>query len=281
MLNKKGQGAPAFVSIFVLLAMISMIFILVGVDTVKANELGVMEQMGKIKGVQQPGIKYTGLLTTVEKYDMRTRKVVVNLIGDDAAADKDGQSIVAVINVNYVIKRSEENVMNLYKNVGQSDVVADKLNLDAIIAEGFKQSTVNYEALEILAKRQEVKDLAIENIVKNFPSEYFEIQTIVITNIDYLPAFKNAIERKKVATQEKLREEIQLDVVKFQQMQEIEKYKAEAEKMRLQRQEITPLLIQQSWIQKWNGELPVTMLSSGEATNFLLQIPAGTSQATQ
>ena len=49
-----------------------------------------------------------------------------------------------------------------------------------IVREGFKQATVQFEALEILEKRQEVKELAKENIRKNFPEEYFEIQVHLV-----------------------------------------------------------------------------------------------------
>jgi regulator of protease activity HflC (stomatin/prohibitin superfamily) len=36
------------------------------------------------------------------------------------------------------------------------------------------------------------------------------------------------------------------------------KAKAESEANRLRQQSLTPLLIQQQWIQKWNGTLPTT-----------------------
>ena len=106
-----------------------------------------------------------------------------------------------------------ETVEKLYSNVGTEKVIADRLNIDAIVSEGFKQATVKYDALEILDKRQEVKELAKENIRSNFPAEYFEIQDIIITNIDFSENFKLAIEEKKTAVLVKFESSKKIDVI--------------------------------------------------------------------
>ena len=147
------------------------------------------------------------------------------------------------------------------------------MNLNAIIAEGFKQATVRYDALEILDKRQEVKELAKDNIRSNFPTDYFEIQNIVITNIDFSTQFKQAIEDKKTAEQEAIKEENLLEVVRYQQEQKILEYEAEALRMRIQSQEVTALLNQQKWIEKWDGSLPDYMIMGENTGDFILQIP--------
>lgn len=46
--------------------------------------------------------------------------------------------------------------------------------------------------------------------------------------------------------------------------------KAEAEANRLRQTSLTPLLVQQQWIQKWDGKLPTTQAGSG--SNFMLGI---------
>ncbi|MFW9875397.1 MAG: prohibitin family protein [Candidatus Thorarchaeota archaeon] len=244
-----------------------------GFDTVDANHLGVKVKLGQLTGVMEPGLQWTGLFTQVYQYDLRIRKAQVDLTGGGSAVDKTGQAIYATINVNYRLKPSKDTVTELYKNVGSDDVIDDRLNLDAIIREGFKQATVKYDALEILDKRQEVKELAKENIHNNFPKEYFEIVDIVITNIDFSDNFKKAIEEKKTAEQLALKEQNQLEVVKFQQQQEIEKYKAEAEKLRLQKQEVSALLNQRQWIDKWDGHLPQFMMTSQDSVDMLMQLP--------
>ena len=46
------------------------------------------------------------------------------------------------------------------------------------------------------------------------------------------------------------------------------KSKAEAEANRLKQQTITPMLLQLEWINKWNGDLPSTMLGQGSNTFY-------------
>jgi regulator of protease activity HflC (stomatin/prohibitin superfamily) len=44
--------------------------------------------------------------------------------------------------------------------------------------------------------------------------------------------------------------------------------KAEAESNRLRQQTITPLLLQQMWIEKWKGNVPNTVLGSNQNLMF-------------
>lgn len=273
MKNKKGQAITIVLILLIIFSTLGFVAIRLGVDMVDANHLGVKVRLGKLIGVMKPGLEWTGLFTQVYQYDLRIRKQAVDLAGGNSAVDKTGQAIFATIHVNYRLKPLDTTVTKLYTNVGDDNIIADRLNIEAIIREGFKQATVKYDALEILDKRQEVKELAKENIHNNFPKDYFEIVDIVITNIDFSEIFKKAIEEKKTAEQLALKEENQLEVVKFQQQQEIEKYKAEAEKLRLQKQEVSSLLNQRQWIDKWDGKLPSMMMTSQENINMLMQLP--------
>lgn len=249
------------------------IVMLLGFDSVDASHLGVMNRFGVLLGTMEPGMRWTGIFTHVEQYDMRVRKDVVELSGTNAAATKDGQAVYTTINVNYRIKNNKDVVLNLYRSVGTDDIIDDKLNIKAIITEGFKQVSVKYNWLGILENREQVKEEAIAAIRANFPVDYFDIESIVITNIGFSPEFQKELEAKQVASQTALKEQNNLDVVKFQQQQEIEKYKAEAEKLRLQKTEISTLLNQQAWIAKWDGRLPTYMISSNDNMAALLQLP--------
>jgi regulator of protease activity HflC (stomatin/prohibitin superfamily) len=268
------EGIGIGIMTFLVIFLTSSFIIFSGFDMVDANHLGVMNQMGELKGIMQSGIKWTGMFTKVYSYDMRIRKAHVELSGINSAVDKTGQYVSATIDVNYRIKSNQDVVLFLYKNIGTDDVIDDRLNIVPLITEGFKQASVKYDALEILDKRQEVKELAKENIKKNFPEQYFEISDIVITNIDFSKGFKDSIEAKKQAEQDAIKEQNLLEVVKFQQQQEIERYKAEAEKLRLQKSEITALLIQQQWIQKWDGHLPSNLMTTPDNADLILSLPS-------
>lgn len=285
MKSKKGQdvalGIGAFVFIIVLIGALFIFFL--GYDKVEPSHMGIMVKFGQITGVFKTnnadnpytGMKWTGLFTDVISYDMRTRKAVIELAGDNYAPSKDGQKIFAVINVNYKLKVSEQTIHDLYGRIGPDSIISDRLNIDAIITEGFKQATVGYTAMEILEKRQEVKEKAIENIKKNFPAEYFEIENIVVTNIAFSNEFADEIEKKQIAVQAALKEENQLQVVIFQQKQEVEKYRAEAEKIKLQAAQLTQLTINQRMLEKWDGRLPSTLIMSDQSNGLLLNLAKG------
>lgn len=277
-MNKRGQAVVGVVG--GIIVFVVLMVLLLGINTVDATHLGVKNRFGVITGVQQPGMEYVGIFTSVDEYDMRERKLQIDLDDTNSAVDKTGQEVYAIISVNYRLKRSNDVVKNLYANVGRDRQIANVLNIEPLIIESFKMSTAKFDSMEILDDRQQVKDLATENIRKNFPTEYFEITRIVIGNIDFSDDFKKAIEEKKVATQNKLKEKEQLDVVKFQQQQEIEKYKAEAEKLRLQKTQITALLNEQKMIDRWNGVLPQTLIIQDGSQGLFLQLAQG-KQLTQ
>lgn len=275
-MNKKGQ-AGIMVGVLAVIGFIAIIIVLMlGYDSVDANHLGVMVNLGKITGTMEPGVQWTGVFTHVYQYDMRMRKEKVDMLTDaESATDKTGQAVFGSISVNFRLKQDKNIVQRLYANIGEDSAIVDKLNLKAIIKEGFKQATVKYEAIDILQNRQQVKDDAIENIKRNFPADYFDLVNVVVEDIDFSPGFKKAIEDKKTATQLKLKEQETIEVVKAQQQQEIEKYKAEAEKMRLQKQEISALLNQQLMLQKWDGKLPQYLIITPESQGLFLQLAKG------
>lgn len=278
-MDRKGQGEKIVIVgvILVVLFFGALIFFFLGFDTVDANHIGVKIRFGNILGTMTSGMQYTGVFTHVEEYDMRTRKIVVDMQGTQSSVDKTGQAVFGTIDVNFRIKPNAETVMKLYQNVGTNDVVADRLNIDPIVREGYKQATSQYDALEVATdKREAVKEKAIDLIRQHFPTDYFELQNVVITNIDFSQNFKDAIESKKVSQQLAEREKNQLEVVKYQQEQEITKYRAIAEQYKLQSQQITPMLIQKAWIEKWSGNLPQYVITTSDNANFLMQLPTVT-----
>jgi regulator of protease activity HflC (stomatin/prohibitin superfamily) len=222
MKNKKGTLSPVFYITAGIVFLIAMLTLFLGFDKVEATNAGVMVQMGTVKGYMGPGFNWTGILTDVYQYDMRTRKMVLKLQGTDgSASDNTGQAIYANININYKIKKDSESVIALYKYVGLDNEIVDKLNIEARVREAFKQSAVKFEAMETLPKRDELKEMAKNNIAKNFPAQYFEIEDIMITDIDFSPDFRKQLELKKLAIQEGLTEENKIKVVQNQQAQEV------------------------------------------------------------
>jgi regulator of protease activity HflC (stomatin/prohibitin superfamily) len=306
---KKGQSVVAGIVIISLIVVIigTIIILAMGFDTVDASHRGIMIEFGKTKGTMEPGIKWTGLFTDTIQYSLRTRKLHVDMLGQDSAVDKDGQSVYASIDINYRLKYDA--VEKVYQNIGRDNNLEEILNIQGIIKEGFKTTTSQYASLEIFQKREEVKQKAIDQIRKNFPSEYFDLETVIVSNIDYNPAFKAAIEAKKVAEETAKAKEQEVFVNKFEADKAIENArgiaesaklaaeaeaytikvnaeskaystieiaKAEAEGLRLKKAELTPLMVQNNYIdmlkQTWGGNYPQWI--TGESANFIFEVPS-------
>ena len=60
----------------------------------------------------------------------------------------------------------------------------------------------------------------------------------------------------------------ELAVVKAEAEKKVVAAQAEAEANKLRTQALTPLILKQQWIEKWNGEIP-TVVSGGNSGVFL------------
>lgn len=292
MKSRKGQAGFAITGFIIVV----LLFIgLAGFDTVDASHKGVKVRLGKIIGTMNPGMEWTGLFTAVHQYDLRVRKMTVEMNGAQSAVDRDGQSVYATIEINY--KLNPVNVEKAYAEIGRDKEIADILRLEGIVKEGFKTVTSQYTSLEIFQKRQEVKDAAIDQIQSRFPQEYFNIENVIISNIDFNPAFKEAIEAKKVAEESAKAKEQEVFVNKFEADKQIETARGQAESAKLQAEaeayqitvraeaearalelkakELTPLMVQNNWIDAWGNGARVPMYIAGESGNqFLMSMPA-------
>jgi regulator of protease activity HflC (stomatin/prohibitin superfamily) len=291
---KKGQMEIGILGGIVIVFFICLLVFLLGFDTVNASHIGVKDQFGQIQGTMMPGMQWTGIFVHVEQYDLKTRKEVVEMNGSESAIDKDGQSVFARIEINYHL--NPESVTEAYTKVGRNDDMADILNIDGIVREAFKTVTSEYTSLEIFQKRAEVKDKTIEKIRMNFPIKYFTFDNVVISNIDYNAQFKAAIEGKKTAQElakqteaEVLIEQYKADKViqqargaaesvklsaDAQAYQRLAIAKSEAEALGLKRAQINELMVQNNWIDKWDGALPNYMFGSSN-NGFLFSMPTG------
>jgi regulator of protease activity HflC (stomatin/prohibitin superfamily) len=294
-----------------IIAFIAVVVIVIGVlsagfDTVDASHKAVLVQFGKIQGTMDPGMKWTGMFVDAIQYDMRVRKMTVTMQGDQSAVDKDGQSVYATIDINFRLK--PDSVINVYSHIGTDSQIADVLNVQGIIKEGFKTVTSKYTSTEIWQDREKVKIEAIEQISKNFPAEYFTLENVVVTNLDYNPAFKNAIEQQKVNEKMALAKEQEVNVKKYEADMKIQEArgtaestklaaeadaytkkvmadsiayqtlavaKSEAEGLKLKKAELTPLMVENNRIDAWKaGGAQVPNYVIGDVNGgFLLQLP--------
>ena len=141
------------------------------------------------------------------------------------------------------------------------------------VAESVKVATARYTAEALVAMRDSLA-MEIEDILSAKLSQYnIELVGTSIENMDFTDVFTQAVEAKQVAQQNKLRAQTEAEqrVIESEAAAEIKKIdadaaayevlaKAEAEANRKISESLTENLIDYTYAQAWNGELP-TILS--------------------
>lgn len=179
--------------------------------------------------------------------DVKTQKAEY----ESDSASKDLQSVTSIVAVNF--NPQPAMVSKLYQEIGAA---YEAKIIKPAIEEAIKASTAQFTAEELITKRTEVKELMRTKIEDRLKKAYIEVDEVSIVNFAFSPEFNKAIEEKQTAEQQALKEKWELERVKVLAQQKIEQAKAEAESLRLQKQELTPELIQLRAIEKWNGILP-------------------------
>lgn len=243
------RGAVVFVGLIV----ISVInpFVIVG-----PGERGVVIRLGAV----QDSIKKEGLnfkIPFIEKVvlvDVKIRKKETKA----TAASKDLQNVSTEITLNYSL--NPDLVNKLWQEIGPE---FEYRIVDPAIQESLKAVTARFTAEELIQKRPEVKAQIHELLNTRLGGKYLLVDAVSITAFDFSSEFNAAIEAKQRAEQMALKAERDLDRIKTEAQQQIALAKAQAESLRLQKQQVTPQLIQLKQIdaeikaiEKWNGVLP-------------------------
>lgn len=191
---------------------------------------------------------------------------------------KDGSEFHVSPIVNYSIKREKVPfIFGKYRR--QLSDIEDGF-LKTAIFEAFRIVTNSYNADALISSRQEFDSKVRKALEEQLLPEGFILSQFT-SNLLYPETFKKAIEAKNNAVQSALMAENQVKTAEAQAKIKVATAegnaqamlataKAEAESYRLKQSAITPMLLQQMWIERWNGQMPTTQLGSG--TNMMYNV---------
>ncbi|WHY85637.1 prohibitin family protein [Neobacillus novalis] len=249
-----------------LIAIVILVVIFASVTTVASGNRGVLLQLGAVK----PTILTEGFhfkipfIQTVQLIEVRVQKEE----SSQTAASKDLQIVTTNVAVNYSV--NPDAVNKLYQEIGldyRSRIV------DPAIAESLKAITAQYTAEELISKRPEVSAKVKDMLGKKLTKYFMILEDINIKEFAFSEEFNKAIESKQTAEQNALRAQRDLERIKIEAEQKIAQAGAEAEALRLKKQEVTAELIQlkqievqEKALEKWDGRLPSV---TGGATPFI------------
>jgi len=131
-----------------------------------------------------------------------------------------------------------------------------------------KAVMARYTAEEIITKRGEVKAGVDEALTSRLVNYNIGVDDISLVSVHFSDRFSEAVEAKQIAEQDAKRSEfVALKAIKEAEA-EVNRAKGQAEAQRLQRETLTPVLLQKQAIEKWDGHFP-TVLGGNGALPFI------------
>jgi regulator of protease activity HflC (stomatin/prohibitin superfamily) len=265
-----------------------MIFMLNSCERIDAGHVGVKVNLyGTGKGVgdvtECTGFVFYNPLTT-KIYEFPTyiqHKEYIKTEDEDnsfVVNSKDGSEFHVAPIVNYSVQRDKVPfIFGKYRRTLES---IEEGFLKTTIYDAFRMTANSYTAEELISNRQTFETKVRAKLDDDLLKEGFVINQLT-SNLGYPETFKKAIEAKNNAVQQSLTAENQVKTAEANAKIQVAKAegnaqamlataKAEAESYRLKQSSITPMLLQQMWIEKWNGQVSQYSMGGSGATPMIM-----------
>lgn len=282
-INKKSKIRLVFSGIISLVVLCIFTLIPFSIHQVDAGEVAVVKVWGEAKEVRTAGMHFDFWLShKYEKYDIKVQQSVI----ETQAYSSDGQTMDIELVLQFQIQ--SDKAIDIYKNYGGLEMLQNKI--ETVSTEKMKSVLSQKSAMTIIETRATVSPDVESSIMNAITTDYYvNITSVVLTDISFTDTFEQVIEDKMVAEQQKLQAqyekekaiiqaEQQLEVAKKEAEAQLEKAKKEAESQLVLAEaeaealaimndawnsltaEVKEVIIKEMAIEKWNGELPDTMV---------------------
>lgn len=245
--NVVNNGAVKVVGVLLCIAMVfAFICVPFSFHTVDTGEVAVVKHLGKAKEVKTAGTHYDFWMTNkYQKYDGKVQNIDI----ETAAYSSDAQTMTVQMTLQYQVLTDK--VMDIAAQYGTLDALTTRIN--AIATEKTKSVLSSHKAMDIIANRQEMSPAVEEAIRQAVGEEYFvNVVAVVLTNIDFSDAFETAVEEKMIAEQKQLKAE-------YDAAAKVTAAEAEAKANQLLEKSLTDKILEEMFIDKWDGKLPEVM----------------------
>jgi regulator of protease activity HflC (stomatin/prohibitin superfamily) len=249
----------------------TLTFLFFSCERIDAGHVGVrVNQYGDNKGVDDV-VAVTGMVfynpftTRVYEFPTYIQHKEYKNENSFVVNSKDGSEFSVSPIMNYSVQR--EKVPAIFSKYRRPLEDIEEGFLKTAVYDAFRLATNKYTADELISNRAvfevEVRRLLDGQLLK----EGFVINQFT-SNLVYPETFKKSIEAKNNAVQAALRAENEVKTAEAQAKIKVAtaegnaqamltQARAEAEANKLKQSTLTSLLLQQQWIEKWDGKLPV------------------------
>lgn len=232
---------------------------------VHPGQRGVVIRLGAVlDNILDEGVHFIMPITeSVKIMNVQIQKIDV----EAEASSKDLQMVHTKVTLNYHYDPTKVN--KIYQTLSDG---ADTRVIGPAIQEYMKKSTAMFTAEELVTKRELVKDDFHKSLASALSVNNIIVDNTFITNFEFSKAFNEAIEQKVTAEQNALMEKNNLQKVKYESEQRVNRAEAEARAIAIQAKAVTSQggkdYVQLKAIEKWDGHLPTQMVP-GSSVPFI------------
>ena len=258
--GKEGQGGKMEKDILgrlwvPILAVAVVILALSAFFIVPPGEVAIKTRLGSIVDSYSEGMHFkVPLLESITRFSIQIQRANIKT----QAFSKDLQTMNVLLVVNHRIQR--ETAVSIFRNLGPGYV--DNI-VNPAVQEVFKAIAARYSAEKVISERSTLVEEINAEVKERLTKKEIIVTDISVVDLDFTDQFLKAVEDKQVADQQAQMAGKLVEKAKRDAEQQIAKSRGEAEALRMQREQVTPQLIelrkvdaQLKAIEKWNGVLP-------------------------
>lgn len=263
-----GNDTKGTVAVILTIALVlSFIVVPFSMHTIDATQVAVVKNLGKIKTVRDSGTYYDFWMTNkYVKYDTKVQEVTI----EDMAYSSDAQQMT--LNIKFQYQIMPDKVKDITTKYGKLSSLEKRIQ--PIVVEKVKSMLSKHTAMNIIANRAQLSPDAEELVKSALGDEYYiNVVSVALTNIDFSDQFETAVEDKMIAEQTKLKAEYENETkvakAEAEAKAKIVSAEAEAKANALLEKSLTDKILQEMYLEKWDGKLP-QVVSDGDT---IMQIP--------
>lgn len=255
-------------SIFVFLLSIVILKYVVAIEKIDAGYAGIrVNLVGSKKGVvditEVTGwVIYVPALTAIYEFPTYTQSKDYEPFKVNS---KDGSEFIVDPTFSYFVRA--EFVPKIFTQYRKNLTELEKGYIKNVIYDSYRIAANSFTSDSLVSNRQIFEEMVQRNLVKTLSQEGFVYQQLT-SNLEPPPSLKDAIDAKNKTIQESMQAENK--VRQAEADARVRRIRADAEKYEndMKTSALSSLIIQQMFIEKWDGKLPVY----GEAPTIYKEI---------
>jgi regulator of protease activity HflC (stomatin/prohibitin superfamily) len=213
-----------------ILMIISVGTVVLGIRTVPSGSKGVVTQWGSITGTVDEGFHWVNvwLGQDIVNLDCQIHKFEIS---NESIGTIDQQEAWGTVSINYQLEAGY--VSDIYKTLRlewEERVIVNNMR------ESLKSTTAQFKADEFLLKRDQVKVCFLNLLKERLEQYHIYVIDVQLENFQFSQQYQDQVNKRSLAEQKALEEQLNLEIIRYQQQQEILKKESEATMAKIQAQ---------------------------------------------